>query len=260
MARLRSIVSISLAIEATIRLPISSRTRNASSSLWLKISAQTIRAVRVSASSTVTVRRLPWRRTRSADDVVDVQHPAGLFRADAALVQGEHGALRDDEQAAQLGEPGDHVVGERVGRLRRGAPSRRTGRRTASPRWRRGAAQRRRCRRGRWLRRPPSGAAAAARGGASRLRPGRPPRVADRRAIETLGLEQPGGRRQMLLAFADAAAPRERVQQDLVDAPVERRKLRATSPDIRTPRRRERSRRDAPAGRRGSRGSGAAAR
>ena len=63
MARLRSIVSISLAIEATIRLPISSSTRNASSSLWLKTSAQTIRAVRVSASSTVTVSRLPWRRT-----------------------------------------------------------------------------------------------------------------------------------------------------------------------------------------------------
>ena len=35
--------------------------------------------------------------------------------ADAALVQGEHGALRDDEQAAQLGQPGDHVVGQRVG-------------------------------------------------------------------------------------------------------------------------------------------------
>ena len=63
MARLRSMVSISLAMDATMRLPISSSTRNASSSLRLKISAQTIRAVRVSVSSTVTVRRLPWRRT-----------------------------------------------------------------------------------------------------------------------------------------------------------------------------------------------------
>ena len=56
-----------------------------------------------------------------ADDVVDVQHPAGLFRTDASLVQGEHGPLRDDEQAAQLGEPGDHVVGEGVGGSAAGA-------------------------------------------------------------------------------------------------------------------------------------------
>ena len=61
MARFRSIVSISLATEATIRLPISSRTRNASSSLCFMISAQTIRAVRVSVSSTVTVRRFVSR-------------------------------------------------------------------------------------------------------------------------------------------------------------------------------------------------------
>ena len=79
---------------------------------------------------------------RSADDVVDVQHPAGLFRTDAPLVQREHGALRDDEQASQLGEPGDHVVGERVGSRRRGHRSRWTGRRTASPRWRRGEVRR----------------------------------------------------------------------------------------------------------------------
>ena len=59
---------------------------------------------------------------RAADDVVDVQHPAGLFRTDAALVQREHRALRDDEQAAQLGEPGDHVVRQRIGRRRRGRP------------------------------------------------------------------------------------------------------------------------------------------
>ena len=52
---------------------------------------------------------------RSADDVVDVQHPAGLLGDRCPLVQGEHGPLRDDEQASQLGEPGDHVVGEGVG-------------------------------------------------------------------------------------------------------------------------------------------------
>ena len=64
-----------------------------------------------------------------------------------------------------------------------------------------------------------------ARGRVGSLRSGRPPRVADRRAIEALGLEQPGRRRQVLLAFADPAAPGERGQQDLVDAPVERREL-----------------------------------
>jgi hypothetical protein len=59
---LRSIVSISLAIDATIRLPISSSTRKASSSFLSKVSAHTMRAVLVSASSTSTMIRLPWRR------------------------------------------------------------------------------------------------------------------------------------------------------------------------------------------------------
>ena len=74
-----------------------------------------------------------------------------------------------------------------------------------------------------------------------------PPRVANRRAIEALGLEQPGRRRQMLLALADAAAPGERVQQDLVHAPVERRKL---EPLLQIPERLvvgDAARRDAPA-------------
>ena len=62
---------------------------------------------------------------RPADDVVDVQHPAGLLRPDAPLVQGEDGPLRDDEQAPQLGEPGDHIVGQGVGRPT--APTRRGG-------------------------------------------------------------------------------------------------------------------------------------
>jgi hypothetical protein len=43
--------------------------------------------------------------------------------------------------------------------------------------------------------------------------------------IEPLGLEQPGGRRQMFLALANAAVPRKRVQQRLVNAPVERSEL-----------------------------------
>ena len=109
-------------MEATILLPISSSTRNASSSVWSKTSAQTMRAVRVSVSSTVTVRRLPCAPHGSADDIVHVQHPAGFFGADAALMQGEHGPLRDDEQASQLGEPGDHVIGESVGGAAAGSP------------------------------------------------------------------------------------------------------------------------------------------
>ena len=60
----------------------------------------------------------------AADDVVHVQHAPGLFRADAPFVQGENGALRDDEEAAQLCEPGDHVVGERIGRATPGGLAR----------------------------------------------------------------------------------------------------------------------------------------
>ena len=62
---------------------------------------------------------LPVPAHGAADHVIDVQHPAGLFRADAALVQGEHGTLRNDEEAAQLGQSCDDVVRERVGRSAR---------------------------------------------------------------------------------------------------------------------------------------------
>jgi hypothetical protein len=34
---------------------------------------------------------------RSADDVIDVEHPAGFFRRNMPLAQREHGSLRDDE-------------------------------------------------------------------------------------------------------------------------------------------------------------------
>ena len=180
---------------------------------------------------------------RSADDVVDVQHPAGLFRTDAPLVQGEDGALRDDEQAAQLGEPGDHVVGETVGRS--AADIGRGGSVDERHHRDRGAARRDRC----GCRSVPPAAAAAAGAAATlrrdraaatvcAVRPACAPDASRSGAwIETLGLEQPGRRRQMLLALANAAAPGERVQQGLVDAPVERRQLRATSPDSRRPRR-----------------------
>ena len=34
----------------------------------------------------------------------------------AARVQREHGSLRDDEQTTQLGQPGDHIMGQRIGK------------------------------------------------------------------------------------------------------------------------------------------------
>ena len=57
------------------------------------------------------------------------------------------------------------------------------------------------------------------------LRPGCAPCVANRRAIEALRFEQAFGRRQMLLALPNVAAPGQRGQQDFVDMPVEGRNL-----------------------------------
>ena len=50
---------------------------------------------------------------RSGHDVVHVERPSGLH-VGTVLMQGEHRALRNDEQAAQPGEPCDHVMGETV--------------------------------------------------------------------------------------------------------------------------------------------------
>ncbi len=52
---------------------------------------------------------------RSTDDIVDIKHPAGLFRCDAPLAQGKDSSLGNDKEAPQLGEPRDDVVGETVG-------------------------------------------------------------------------------------------------------------------------------------------------
>ena len=52
---------------------------------------------------------------RSADDKVDIEHPACFFRADLSIMQGEDASLRDDEKASQLGKPGDHVIRKSVG-------------------------------------------------------------------------------------------------------------------------------------------------
>lgn len=53
------------------------------------------------------------------------------------------------------------------------------------------------------------------------LCPGRPPHVANWRAVEALGLELAGCRRQMLLALANSTVPGQRVQQGPVNPPVE---------------------------------------
>jgi hypothetical protein len=58
----------------------------------------------------------PVARTanRTAGHIIDVQHPPGLLRTDAPLMQCEYGPLRDDEEAPQFGEPSNHVVSETV--------------------------------------------------------------------------------------------------------------------------------------------------
>ena len=57
----------------------------------------------------------PPHACRAAHDVVDIQEATRLLCADASLVQREDRALRNHEQAAQLGQPGDHVMREGVG-------------------------------------------------------------------------------------------------------------------------------------------------
>src|SRR5215207_9520361 len=53
---------------------------------------------------------------RPAREIIDLKQQARLFGADAPLAQRKHCALRDDEQAPELSEPGDHIVGEGVAR------------------------------------------------------------------------------------------------------------------------------------------------
>jgi hypothetical protein len=73
---------------------------------------------------------------------------------------------------------------------------------------------------------PVSGRAAVALGrGAESNRARCPPRVAQSRCVQTLRLEQPRGRRQMLLALPDPATPRQGVQQQFMDVRLERRDL-----------------------------------
>lgn len=67
---------------------------------------------------------------RAAGHVVDVERAARLLGADVPLVEREHRALRDHEHAAQLGQPRDHVVRQRVAQAAAHAgPARRVGER-----------------------------------------------------------------------------------------------------------------------------------
>ena len=117
---------------------------SASSSFRSKVSAQTMRAVRASTSSTPTTMRLPgaapsrWRRSRRSS-----MRPASSGPI-AAFAQREDRALRDDEHAPQLGETGDDVMGQAIGEAAARAGRSRPIRRTASPRSTRGGARSRR--------------------------------------------------------------------------------------------------------------------
>jgi hypothetical protein len=219
MARFRSIVSISL---ATGDDPIAdpSRTRNASSCLCHDLGPDDPGSPRLGQLDRHRA-ALRVALDGAAHHVVDVQHPARLLGADVAVVKREHRPPRDDEQDAQLGEPGDHVVGERVREPAAGIG----GRGPVDERhYRNGGAAGRRDDEGVTGRRHGgSGDLDARRGGG--VGPRRLPGVAKRRGIEALALEQPRGRRQMLLAFPDLAASGERAQQELVDARIEGRQL-----------------------------------
>lgn len=160
-----------------------------------------------------------------ADDIIDIEDPAGILWRDPLLAQSEDGALRDDEKAAQLGKLRDHIMREAISRPSRDA--------RAS-----GLAGEGHHRDGCPARLDQHAfSAGAARGlyrhgrGCTGLReavslgPGGAPRLAKGPVIEPLGLEQTGARRELLLALANAAAPRKRCQQRLMRALVERREL-----------------------------------
>ena len=140
-----------------------------------------------------------------------------------------HGALGDDEQAAQLGEPGDDVVGEvAAGVAQRaagagplderhhgdgGATSRAGGDHALGARGRsRGCNDR-------------FGRARLRRRGAATFCSGGLPRRAQGPGVEPLRLEQLHRRRQVLLALANASATAERAEHGLVHALVEGREL-----------------------------------
>ena len=68
---------------------------------------------------------------RARGDIVHVQPAAGVLGADVAFGEREDGAPRDDEEAPQLREPRDDVVGEAIRRAAAAAPLVRRLRQTA---------------------------------------------------------------------------------------------------------------------------------
>ncbi len=98
-----------------MRLPISSKSVSASSSRHENSSTQTMREMRASESSAVTMMRSPWRRTEPARHVIHIQQPAGFLGREVAFAERKDTATRDNEQHAQLGEPGDDVFGKAIG-------------------------------------------------------------------------------------------------------------------------------------------------
>ena len=175
----------------------------------------------------------------SAGDIVDVQLPAGLLGPDVAFGECEDRAARDDEQAPQLGQPGDDVVGEAIGQAAahpatiRVFDKRHHGQRCTTRR---------------------SGAVPGSvdrlqeqgRGGNQERRSGSRgpacfecrPRFANGREVQFLGCEEPFRRGKMLLARGELSALGQRAEQHHVRACIERGEL---GPSLQVPKRLVRS-------------------
>ena len=208
IARLRSTISISLAIDATIRLPTSSRMRKASSSLSSNVSVQ----IDSGGSRLGKLDRYSDAASQAphptARDIVHVQHPAGFLRTGAPLAKGKDGAARNDKEAAELGEPGDDIVGKSVSEAASRAvanrPVEKGHHRDRSPALCNRAVpdsvgRQRKSARGRCC-------SPGARD-TCRSTPGGAPCFAKRRPVQTLGFEQLGRRSEVLFALANSAAP-----------------------------------------------------
>ena len=144
----------------------------------------------------------------TARDIVHVQHPAGFLRTGAPLAKGKDCAARNDKEAAELGEPGDDIVGKSVSE----AASRAVANRPVEKRHHRdrspalcnraipdSVGRQRKSARGRCC-------SPSARDNC-RSTPGGEPCFAKRRPVQTLSFEQPGRRSEVLLALANSAAP-----------------------------------------------------
>jgi hypothetical protein len=94
-----------------MRLPISSSTAKVSSQVPRELLGP--HQLRAAGFGQLHRHRQPRTRAapqRPAGDVVHVQPAPRVVGADVPLGQREHGAFRDHEHAAQLGQPRDHVM------------------------------------------------------------------------------------------------------------------------------------------------------